>query len=174
MILCRGLGGINIKGGAGDFLFLDCFGQGHFIQHFAASIIHDQQIGPALVEKTLAIEQMPRSVAAGDMESDDIDLAQELIEVADHFHAAVEHVGGADKRIKPNDGHVHCQSTGSNGSADPAHPNHAQRFAGELGALELAAFFPIELAGLEAGVRLGDFPSEAHHQGEGMLGSGKG
>src|SRR5579862_5799233 len=105
---------------------------------------------------------MSCGVAAGDVEGDDIDLAEELVEVADQFDSAVEHAGGADEGVEADDGHLHRQSSRGDGSADSTHSDDAEGFAGELSALKLASLFPIELAGLEAGVGLGDFSGQAH------------
>ncbi len=58
MILCRRLGRVNIDRRAGDLLFLDRFGQGDFIHHFAARIVDHQQIRPAFGHQPIAIQQM--------------------------------------------------------------------------------------------------------------------
>src|SRR5580700_4003210 len=108
MILRRWLGGVNVDGGTGDLLFFDRIGQRDFIQNLAAGVVHHQQVWPALVEEPIAVEQMAGGVAAGDVECDDVDLAEELIEIADQFYSAIERGGSADKWIESDDGHLHC------------------------------------------------------------------
>ena len=167
MVLGRRLGLIHIDGRPGDLFLLQRFGQGHFIDDLAASIIYNQQIRASLVEEPFAIEQMARAFAAGDVEGDDIELRKELIEIADHAHFAIQSGLRGEVGIESQDGHFHGDGARGDGAADAAEADDAQSFAGQLSAL---IFITLPLAGLYVGVGGGDFAGQGHHQGQGVLG----
>ncbi len=173
VILRRRLFREHIQRRAADLLFLDRLGKRDFIDHFAAGVIDDEEVRPALVEQPLAVEQVLGAFAAGDVEGDHVDLRDELIEIADHLHAAIQCRFAGEERVESDDVHLHCQRPRRDGSPDAPQANDAERFPGKLCSLVHAALLPIQRAGGESMMRCGNFPRQAHHQRQCMFRGGK-
>ena len=173
VIVGRGFFCVDIDGGAGDFLFFERVGEGDFIEDFAACVVDDEEVGFALIEEAIAVEEVFGGGAAGDVEGDDVELGKELIEVFDEFDAAVEDGGSGDEGVEAEDVHFHGEGADGDGFADTAEADDAEGFAGELSAFELS-FFPLGGAGLDVGIGGGDFAGEGVHESEGVFCGGEG
>ncbi len=167
MILRRRLAREDVDRRPADLACLQRLGERVLVDDFAAGVVDDEQVVLGDLHQPTLVEQVPRAAAAGDVEGDDVELGEELVEVGDDFHLAVERGLAFEERVVAEDVHLHGDRALRHGLPDAAQADDAERLAGQLRALE-QALFPV--AGLHVRVGRRNLPGQRVHERQRVLG----
>jgi len=100
-------------------------------------------------------------------------LGKKFVEILDEFHLAIKGGRPGEIGIVADDVHLHRQRSRGDGATDSPHPDDTQCFALKLRPLVTLRFFQSRGPGLQAGMRLRNFPRQGEHQRQRVLGRGK-
>ena len=126
----------NIKGCAGDFLVFQGVGESRLVDNRAARGVHEIRSAFHFFQIVLR-DQVTRVRKQGDVQADEIRLAEKAIAIDEFGVQLLLHFDGCADSVAIKDAHVESQRTARYAAPDAAKSQNAERFSPNIAAAKL-------------------------------------
>ncbi len=156
----------DIEGGCGDLAGFEGLAEGGFVDETATGAVDDTNAFAAEGEPT-GVEHVLRFRREGHVHRDEVGEREQSVEFFNELDLQAPGAADGEVRIVGDNAHTERDGAARELGADAAHAEDAERLVIQFDAF---VFFAIPLAGLHAGIGLGNAAGNAHDEGKRVLG----